>query len=337
MQGFNKYYPPDYEPDKHKSLNSYHGKHALGKRAHKIDQGILVVRFELPYNIWCGHCNAHVGQGVRYNAEKQKVGNYYSTPIYAFRFKCHLCSGRVEIRTDPQNTRYVVTEGARQKNEEWDPAENGQIVIASRALRSSFRDKKRRIVESETKAEGVRERFGLADERVGLADLRTPARGSREAMEEEAEWEKAKSEMTRVRDEREGKRRKDEERVGWRTNEERVGWRTDEQRRDKVQDKARRKERSSASSSTRLPTRRSSSSATPRLSSRPSGSSSNASPALKALHSKLSLASAIKQDPFGNALASSSSGQAGSSGLAKSSSVSNARGVGLHGVKVARK
>jgi hypothetical protein len=30
------------------------------------------------------------------------VGNYYSTPIYAFRCKCHLCSGWFEFRTDPQ-------------------------------------------------------------------------------------------------------------------------------------------------------------------------------------------------------------------------------------------
>lgn len=28
-----------------------------------------------------------------------------------------------------QNTRYVVTEGARQKHEEWDPAEAGQFVL----------------------------------------------------------------------------------------------------------------------------------------------------------------------------------------------------------------
>lgn len=192
---------------------------ALLYRAHKVDQGILVVRFELPFNIWwcvpgpygselhlnntclaltylpapppnnlvsslpplppfslsfagrehhvqntprhfapvSDHCKAHIGQGVRYNAEKQKVGNYYSTPIWAFRFKCHLCSGRIEIRTDPQvrwralsasvnlevphahedarlqNTAYVVTEGARQKNEQWDPAENGQMVIGESA------------------------------------------------------------------------------------------------------------------------------------------------------------------------------------------------------------
>lgn len=32
-----------------------------------------------------------------------------------------------------QNTAYVVTEGARQKNEQWDPAENGQMVIGESA------------------------------------------------------------------------------------------------------------------------------------------------------------------------------------------------------------
>ena len=45
---------------------------------------------------------SHLGAGVRYNAQKRKVGAYYSTPIYAFRCKCHLCSGWFEIRTDPK-------------------------------------------------------------------------------------------------------------------------------------------------------------------------------------------------------------------------------------------
>ncbi|KDN50662.1 hypothetical protein RSAG8_01160, partial [Rhizoctonia solani AG-8 WAC10335] len=129
MQGFNKYYPPDYDGEKHKSLNGYRGKHALGDRARKLDQGILITRFELPFNIWCGGCDAHIGMGVRYNAEKRKVGNYYSTPIYAFRCKCHLCSHWFEMRTDPQNTRYVVEYGARQKAEEWNPEENGGYAI----------------------------------------------------------------------------------------------------------------------------------------------------------------------------------------------------------------
>ena len=59
-------------------------------------------RFEMPYNIWCGGCNSHIGMGVRYNAEKKKVGNYYSTPIWQFRMKCHLCDNYFEINTDPQ-------------------------------------------------------------------------------------------------------------------------------------------------------------------------------------------------------------------------------------------
>ncbi|KAJ7274551.1 CWC16 protein [Mycena haematopus] len=131
MQGFNKYYPPDFfdNVDKHGSLNSYRGKHALGDRARKLDQGILITRFELPFNIWCGTCNNHIGMGVRYNAEKKKIGAYYSTPIFSFRCKCHLCDGWFEIQTDPKNTRYVVVSGARQKDEDWNPEENGGFAV----------------------------------------------------------------------------------------------------------------------------------------------------------------------------------------------------------------
>jgi len=67
--------------------------------------------------------------GVRYNAEKKKVGNYYSTPIYSFRCKCHLCSGWFEIQTDPKNTAYVVVSGARKQEQDWDPEENGGFAI----------------------------------------------------------------------------------------------------------------------------------------------------------------------------------------------------------------
>ena len=54
-----------------------------------------------------GTCNAHIGMGVRYNAEKKKIGMYYSTPIFSFRCKCHLCSGWFEIQTDPQVCLFV--------------------------------------------------------------------------------------------------------------------------------------------------------------------------------------------------------------------------------------
>ena len=72
-KGQNFYYPPDFDPKVHGSLNGYHGVHALRERARKMDRGILIIRFEMPYNIWCGGCNKHIGMGVRYNAEKTKV------------------------------------------------------------------------------------------------------------------------------------------------------------------------------------------------------------------------------------------------------------------------
>lgn len=114
MQGYNKYYPPDY--DGTKSLNELAGKgHGLGNRASKIKQGILTVRFEAPFDILCAGCERNIAQGVRFNAEKKRSGSYFSTPIWSFRMKCASCSNWIEIRTDPKNTDYVVTEGARRR------------------------------------------------------------------------------------------------------------------------------------------------------------------------------------------------------------------------------
>lgn len=74
--------------------------------------------------------------GVRYNAEKKKVDMYYSTPIYEFRMKCHLCDQYFEIRTDPANSDYVIISGARRKEQRWDMGENEQIVTEGNHLKS---------------------------------------------------------------------------------------------------------------------------------------------------------------------------------------------------------
>lgn len=92
----------------------------------------------MPYNIWCSGCNNHIGMGVRYNAEKSKVGNYYTTPIYKFRMKCHLCDNYFEIQTDPKNHDYVILEGARRKEQRWDPRENEQIVPEDKATQKKL-------------------------------------------------------------------------------------------------------------------------------------------------------------------------------------------------------
>ncbi|KAI7776097.1 hypothetical protein LA080_005822 [Diaporthe eres] len=120
MQGFNmgRYVPPELEGVA--SANQASGKgHALGARASKLrSEGILTVRFEMPFAVWCGTCTPPVviGQGVRFNAEKKKVGNYYSSPVYSFRMRHPACGGWIEVRTDPKNTAYVVVEGGKKRD-----------------------------------------------------------------------------------------------------------------------------------------------------------------------------------------------------------------------------
>ncbi|KAK5452986.1 Protein saf4 [Exophiala xenobiotica] len=115
MQGFNmgRYVPPDLEGTV--SFNEASGKgHALGHRARKLaTEGILTI----------------IGQGVRFNAEKRKVGNYFSTPIWSFRFKHTLCGGHIEVRTDPKNAEYLVVEGGRRRDTGVDKVLDGEIDI----------------------------------------------------------------------------------------------------------------------------------------------------------------------------------------------------------------
>lgn len=114
-----RYIPPAALDAGLTSANAASGKgHALGSRARKIGQGILTVRFEMPFAVWCGSCPqpALIAQGVRFNAEKKKVGMYHSTPVWAFRIKHAACGGWLEIRTDPKNAEYVVHEGGKRRD-----------------------------------------------------------------------------------------------------------------------------------------------------------------------------------------------------------------------------
>jgi coiled-coil domain-containing protein 130 len=72
----------------------------------------------MPFAIFCDHCRPEVviGQGVRFNAEKKKIGNYFTTAIWSFRIKHSICGGWIEIRTNPKEGRYEVVEGARRRD-----------------------------------------------------------------------------------------------------------------------------------------------------------------------------------------------------------------------------
>ncbi|KAK1386910.1 coiled-coil domain-containing protein 130-like [Heracleum sosnowskyi] len=135
----NFYYPPEWTPDQG-SLNKFNGQHALRERARKLDQGILIIRFEMPYNIWCGGCNSMIAKGVRFNAEKKQVGNYYSTKIWSFTMKAACCRHEIVIQTDPKNCQYVIISGAQQKIEEYDNEDAETLALPVDEEKSKLSD-----------------------------------------------------------------------------------------------------------------------------------------------------------------------------------------------------
>ena len=77
---------------------------------------------------------------MRFNAEKKKVGNYFSTPIFSFRMKHVACGGWIEIQTDPKNTAYVVIEGAKKRDTGEDKVHEGAIQIRTDEERQRLKD-----------------------------------------------------------------------------------------------------------------------------------------------------------------------------------------------------
>jgi len=108
-----------------------HANRPTGASAH------TATRFEVPFNIWCEKCGEHIAQGVRFNAEKQAVGSYHSTKVWAFSMRHH-CGSRIVIETDPKNAEYVVKAGARRKVEDYEPEDAGLPALPDEAERQAL-------------------------------------------------------------------------------------------------------------------------------------------------------------------------------------------------------
>ncbi|KAK4241789.1 CWC16 protein [Achaetomium macrosporum] len=172
MQGFNmgRYIPPDADSTV-TSGNALHKKHPLGSRARKLaSHGILTVRFEMPFAVWCAHCPqpTTIGQGVRFNAEKQRAGSYYSTPIWSFKLKHAACGGEIEIRTDPKNSEFVVVSGARRRDyggeDQDDSLVKSGFAITTERERAEQREsafgKLEKTIADREQLEGAKQRIG---------------------------------------------------------------------------------------------------------------------------------------------------------------------------------
>ncbi|KAE8678102.1 Coiled-coil domain-containing protein 94 [Hibiscus syriacus] len=110
----------------------------------------------LPMSIRCNTCGNWIYRGTKFNSRKEDVIGETNLGIQIFRFyfKCTKCSGEMMIKTDPQNSDYVVEAGATRNFEPWqaedDEAEKSrrkreseEIGDAMKSLENRASDSKR--------------------------------------------------------------------------------------------------------------------------------------------------------------------------------------------------
>ncbi|XP_022094708.1 coiled-coil domain-containing protein 94-like [Acanthaster planci] len=122
----NKYYPPDFDPDKVPKLRMQRERQ-------------YTVRTMAPFNMRCKTCGDYIYQGKKFNAKTETVQDetYLGLRIYRFYIKCPKCISEISFKTDPENEDYTLEHGAT------------RLFEAAKMLRKATEQEKREREEEE--------------------------------------------------------------------------------------------------------------------------------------------------------------------------------------------
>ncbi|OVA10342.1 CWC16 protein [Macleaya cordata] len=103
----NKYFSPDFDPS------------MLPRRTQpKKQQTRMMI---LPMSIRCNTCANYIYKGTKFDSRKEAVigETYLGIQVFRLYLKCTNCSAELTIKSDPQNSEYVVESGATRYLEPW--------------------------------------------------------------------------------------------------------------------------------------------------------------------------------------------------------------------------
>jgi hypothetical protein len=106
----NKYYPPDFDPNKLRGLDEK-----------KSTRRMCNVRMMLPMTIRCYTCGNYLYIGTKFNMKVETVQeeDYLGIKVYRFYLKCTRCYSEITFKTDPRNHDYVAEWGASRNHNPW--------------------------------------------------------------------------------------------------------------------------------------------------------------------------------------------------------------------------
>jgi len=114
----NKYYPPDFDPEKLVTRRRFLRQQGDGKK-NRNDVKQMNVRMMMPFTMCCHTCGEFVYIGTKFNSRVERVRgeDYLGIVIWRFYGKCPNCRAEFAFKTDPKNTDYVLEAGGNRTYE----------------------------------------------------------------------------------------------------------------------------------------------------------------------------------------------------------------------------
>ncbi|CEL96681.1 unnamed protein product [Vitrella brassicaformis CCMP3155] len=155
----NKYYPPDFDPVKLRTLRD-----PSKVREKRKGPRLFNVRMMFPFTFCCNTCGDYVYIGTKFNSRVEKVQgeDYLGIAVWRFYGRCPNCRAEVAFKTDPQHADYILETGGKR---------NYQAYLDADILESQMKEKHMAELEGDSMKALEHKQFNTQQEIQTFEDL----------------------------------------------------------------------------------------------------------------------------------------------------------------------